>query len=196
MALREGGVEHKIRHSKKAMGKLADIKSLAQSAIVTADDIKAKFESLATKTMTKEGMTAIFDRLFPVKEDSKIETRRNNILEEILGCYESNDNDAFPEFAGTAYNLLNAITEYTDHLRGVRQTEKRGNMTESNIRAENALFGTGADFKESAFEVIYEVAQGLPYKNYITRALEKGAAERNAEIGNSSTPILDNIIDI
>ena len=63
-------------------------------------------------------MKTVLDRLFPGKKDEngKSSTRNDNILADVLRCYESNDRNQFPEQRGTAYNLLNAVTEYTDHV--------------------------------------------------------------------------------
>ena len=61
------------------------------------------------------------DKLFPQRKDEKGEkvdtTRRTNILRDILTLYDDNDGNAFPEQRGTAYNLLNSITNYVDHER-------------------------------------------------------------------------------
>jgi hypothetical protein len=99
------------------------------------------------------------DKLFPVKakedgEEAESSTRRDNVLAEILSLYESNDNNAFPEQRGTAYNLLNSITEYTDHVRQSRM----------DARAESALFGSGKALKDRAFQLIYDEAPNMPAK--------------------------------
>jgi hypothetical protein len=71
-----------------------------------------------------------------------------------LAAYEKNDGNAFPEQRGTAYNLLNAVTEYTDHTRSTR-----GN---GNGRSESAMFGSGERLKAQAVDVIVEAAGGMP----------------------------------
>jgi hypothetical protein len=110
---------------------------------------------LATRKMTRETMGSILDRLFPQSKDAtgkpQDSTRRNNILADVLRTYESNDNDAFPEQRGTAYNALNAITGYVDHSRSTR----------ANDNGESAMFGSGDRLKTQAMEVIYETAGGL-----------------------------------
>jgi len=95
------------------------------------------------------------DKLFPKKQTEDGEessTRRDNILAEILAIYDSNDGDQFPEQRGTAYNLLNAVTNYTDHVRS-----SKGDM-----RSESALFGSGDKMKTTALGLILEEAEEMP----------------------------------
>jgi hypothetical protein len=173
-------------------------KKLMQNAVTSAKELENKLTTLSYRKLDQASYTGILDRLFPIpkgKEESN-QTRRLNLLEQITNLFESNDHDAFPEFRGTAYNLLNAITEYTDHQRGVRMTESRGNMTPDQARRENSIWGTGDTLKSEALEVVYEMtmtAATRPYKSYITRALEKGEADRSNEAPRTS--ILDLILD-
>lgn len=116
--------------------------------------IEDRLNYLAGKKMNREALTSIMDRLFPKRETdgvSKETTRRTNILADVLKIYELNDGNAFPEQRGTAYNLLNAITNYTDHERSSKEDG----------RAESAMLGSGDALKTKAMEVIYEAARGL-----------------------------------
>jgi phage/plasmid-like protein (TIGR03299 family) len=205
MALNTNGKAVKIKHTKNAKDKLEQAKNILNGTTEAIKVLTERLDFLANRNVTREGMEEIMNRLFPVKEDQKVSTRRDNILQEVLSLYESNDNNTFPEFKGTAYNLLNAITEYTDHVRGVRMTSKREGMSENSVRAENAIFGSGAVEKENAFEVIYEVAQSMPYKGIYARAIERGAAMRSeyepssivdVTPSNDEPSLLDSILDL
>ena len=152
----KAGSQLRIKHTKNAHDRIAD----AHKALATLSEetrtIESKLNFLAGRKMTRDSMISVMDRLFPKSKDEKGEaqdsTRRNNILADVLSRYESNDGNAFPEQRGTAYNLLNAITEYTDHSRGSQSTK----------RAESAMFGTGERLKTQAVEVLMETASGLP----------------------------------
>lgn len=142
----------RVRHTKNAQDRLQTVHGLIAELNEQTDDVAAKMRELTTRKTTRETVTAIFDRLFPKtqrdngrEESSSI---RENNIREILARFESNDLNAFPEVRGTAYNLLNAITEYTDHYRSSRGGE----------RAQAAIFGSGDALKTKAFEMIYEVA--------------------------------------
>jgi hypothetical protein len=59
------------------------------------------------------------------------------------------------------------------------------------------VFGSGATLKENALEVLMEVSaecEHRPYKTYITRALEKGEADRAS--GAPQVSLLDSIIEL
>ena len=146
-----------IRHTKNANRRLTDARAALDAM---GDDVKRvedRLNFLAGRKLNRESVTSIFDRLFPKKMDAESgestdTTRRSNILGDILKIYELNDGNAFPEQRGTAYNLLNAITNYTDHERS----------TKADGRAESAMFGTGDALKSRAMDVIYEASKQLP----------------------------------
>jgi phage/plasmid-like protein (TIGR03299 family) len=170
MALRGGGQAIKIRHMPSAEKKLDFAKTFLSAAVKQADDVRAKLRELAERNMTKNTFTSILDRIFPVKkEEEKVNTRRDNTLAEIATLYQANDGkDGIPSIQGSAYNLLNAITQWTDHKRGVRLTDKRAGMNEESARAENALFGTGSMLKENALEIILEETEKNSRRSYST----------------------------
>jgi hypothetical protein len=126
---------------------------------------------LAGKKMTRESLTSIMDRLFPKKQNDdgvkQDTTRRNNILADVLKIYELNDANAFPEQRGTAYNLLNAITNYADHERS----------TKDDGRAESALFGSGDTLKSRALELVTVAAGQLEDKASARTFIPPTAAE-------------------
>lgn len=156
VALGKGGKDAqtrvKVKHTSDSDAKFNRVVKIMAGAIESADELKAKMTILAERMVSKESMEETFNKLFPVTSDSKVsKTRRDGMLEEIMLSYELNDNNAFPEQRGTAYNLLNAITNYTDHVRGTRMT---GGRTEIQARSESALFGSGVDLKRDALEVV------------------------------------------
>jgi phage/plasmid-like protein (TIGR03299 family) len=153
----------RIKHTRNNGDKIADAHQALAGISADVSSMEQKLNFLAGRKVTKEAMVSVLDRLFPAKKDDDGKpvdsTRRDNILTAILHNYESNDHNAFPEQRGTAYNLLNSITEHTDHERSTR----------GNGRAESALFGSGDALKSKAFEVLLETAAGLPERPTVTR---------------------------
>jgi len=158
----------RIKHTKNANARFEDAKRTMDGVVMDAKRLEAKLQMLATRRITRESLTAVMDRLFPKPADEKQNTtRRENILGDVLGLYESNDNNAFPSIRGTAYNLLNAITEYTDHYRTARITDAREGYSIEQARAENAVVGTGERLKTQALDVILAATNGAPIHSVI-----------------------------
>ena len=155
-----------IRHTKNANSRLIDARSALDSMSADVQRVEDKLNFLAGRKLTREALTSVLDRLFPKRPaaefgETRETTRRTNILADVLKIYELNDGNAFPEQRGTAYNLLNAITNYTDHERSSKEDG----------RAESAMFGSGDALKNKAMEVIYEVAGSCdPIRRYTPTA--------------------------
>lgn len=65
-------------------------------------------------------------------------------MKKVLALYEGNGKGAdLASSKGTAFGLLNAITEYVDHERRARSTDHR---------LESAWFGAGATLKQKALD--------------------------------------------
>jgi phage/plasmid-like protein (TIGR03299 family) len=157
-ALSSEGAMFRVKHTAQADARLDRAKQLMTGIVQDAATLKAKLEQLAQRKMTRESMVKVLNRLFPApKEENASTTRRENVLTDVLNLYASNDNGAFPAIAGSAYNLLNAVTEYTDHYRMARITDSRQGWSQQQARAENAVSGTGDRLKNSALAVIDEV---------------------------------------
>jgi phage/plasmid-like protein (TIGR03299 family) len=144
-----------IRHTKNAVSRLTDARAALDSIGDDVARVEDRLNFLAGRRMNREALTSIMDRLFPKAKaadgETKDTTRRTNIIADVLKLYELNDGNAYREQRGTAYNLLNAITNYTDHERGSKEDG----------RAESAMFGSGDALKSRAFDVIYESAKSL-----------------------------------
>lgn len=150
----------RVRHTKNAQVKVMEAKVALENLSVDVKGMEEKLKFLASRKVKREHVDAVMERLFPKtqkeKEGEAIEvssTRRDNILMEILSIYEKNDGDAFPEQRGTAYNLLNAVTNYVDHERASTNNGKG--------RSESALFGSGMVLKNKAMEVLIEQAGNM-----------------------------------
>lgn len=159
-ALGESGAMFRVKHTKSADQRLDRAKGMMTGVIQSAQQLESKLKGLASRKMTRESMVTILNRLFPApKEENASTTRRDNVIADVLSLYANNDGNAFPTIAGSAYNLLNAVTEYTDHVRSARLTDNRAGMTLETARAENAVMGTGDVLKSSALAIIDSVTE-------------------------------------
>lgn len=150
----------RVKHTKNALTRITDMKAQIEEIKDLAKTFEFKLNFLAERKMTREATTKILDRLFPKTKtadgEEKETTRRENIVADVLTLYEGNDGNAFPEQRGTAYNFVNAITEYTDH---VRQSKNGG-------RSVSAVLGSGDKLKSDALELVLAEAKNLPLVNF------------------------------
>lgn len=163
-ALAHAGTFARIRHTKNAMAKLDECKSIMRGVAIDAKQLGDKLNMLAERRMMRESMNAILDRLFPKPDPKQNQTRRDNLISEVLSLYESNDENKIASIRGSAYNLFNAVTQYTDHYRTARLTEdkKLAGYTLDKARAEAAMFGSGESLKTDALETILQLTADAP----------------------------------
>jgi phage/plasmid-like protein (TIGR03299 family) len=162
-ALASEGQMLKIKHTTNADEKLSRARAMMGKAVNGAKELAGKLATLAERKLTRESVATIFDRLFPKpKDETQNQTRRVNAIGDILSLFERNDDNAYPEIRGSAYNLLNAFTEYTDHQKTARVTDKRPGYTQEQARIESSMFGSGAQFKGQVLDVILEATNGAP----------------------------------
>jgi phage/plasmid-like protein (TIGR03299 family) len=179
----------RIKHTKNQANRFEMAKRTMDGVTMDAQKLREKLQLISERKVTRESLTAVFDRLFPIAEGKEEEknTRRENILGDILALYEGNDGNAFPSIRGTGYNLLNSITEYSDHYRPAKLTANRQGYTVARARAENAVVGTGDALKTKALEVILESTVGAPvvsqHKQYYA-----------AGVGTTGSSVLDSVV--
>lgn len=175
-----------IRHTKNAEMRIGEAHEVLNNLGSDVARMEDKLNFLAGRKLNREALTSIMDRLFPKRletEDGvKInQTRRENILADVMKVYELNDGNAFPEQRGSAYNLLNAVTNYTDHVRGAD-----GN------RGESALFGSGDRLKSNALEVITLAARDMDAMPVARQYMTAASSSVSAPIPDYG--ILDDIL--
>ena len=143
----------KVKHTASAEKKLEQLKTFWTGIKQNVQTLKKKLERLAEKKVDKKIFKNTMTKLFG--EDWSDSTRKQNVALEIARIFDNNDNNAFPEQKGTGYNLLNAITDHTDHYRSTRVSSS-SRYTQEQARADSSLSGAGSTLKSKALEVILE----------------------------------------
>lgn len=160
-ALSENGKELKFKHTKNAAYRKQDALRILEASKETAQSMKEKFEILAQRIVSPDVITETLGKLFKVdfskiKSADDLTKKQSEQISIVNQLFEVNDNDAFPQFRGTAYNFLNAITEYADHYKDVRGA-KDGQTSKQ--QAYSALFGSGDKLKTDAMELILDLTK-------------------------------------
>jgi phage/plasmid-like protein (TIGR03299 family) len=176
IALNEKGAEIRIPHFGDVDAKIEAAKKLMAAATDGVMRIREKFDILANRIVTKANFMAVVDKLFPETQENVaarvVGNARAERIAVVAELFASNDKNAIPAVKGTAYNLLNAVTEYTDHYSG---TDKS--------RARSAMFGAGEALKTQAVEIILE------------ETANAATIERPIYTRPAPTPMLDAIIE-
>jgi phage/plasmid-like protein (TIGR03299 family) len=85
---------------------------------------------------------------------SEAEGKDPKAFGEIIRLVEEGKGTDIPGVRGSAYGVLNAVTEYVDHVRKVRGSDYFPNEG----RFETAILGTGARMKQQAFDLCLKMA--------------------------------------
>ena len=193
LALKGNGGKNEIRikHTKNSVERMEQARKILLSGTMAAKTLQEKFQMLSQKRVTRPAMESILTKLFPVDDNGELHTKSKNNISDILSLFDFNDDNQFPAIKGSAYNLVNAITQYADKYRSARGG---GDSEEgmSNARAESALFGSGEKFKDVALDVILAASSTMPGMNvapstYIT-------VEQPAPVNDQIGGLLDDII--
>lgn len=155
MALGEKGKSAKVYHTKGANERLQDVRKMVESAHKIDNQITEKLEVLAQRKVNQEIVEEALAQCFGItsqKEQDEISDAKAKAIGTVCNLFESNDGNTFPEFRGTGYNLVNALTEYSDHYKGARSDYNR---------AKNSIFDNETvKFKNQAVEVVMELTNG------------------------------------
>ena len=117
-----------------------------EQAIVCAKRRVVKQEALQFFLDLLEPGSSVADLTNP---DASISTRKRNIIANIYELFAGAGYGASLASAnGTAWGLVNAVTQYVDHTQG----------NNVNNRFRSAQFGTGADLKTEAFSLALRLA--------------------------------------
>jgi phage/plasmid-like protein (TIGR03299 family) len=143
-----------IRHTKNAKSKVV----MARDALGIAINHYRKFEEasnyLATVSVDAQKFANYLNKVFPLSADSTKVTKEH--IEEIRGkvtyLFDAGKGNDIPEIKHTMWTAYNAVTEYADHFKTVRN-EKDGES-----RLQSIWFGGSAMLKQYAWDSALQLA--------------------------------------
>ncbi|WP_234265174.1 DUF932 domain-containing protein [Hydrogenophaga sp. NFH-34] len=114
------------------------------------DTFLGNMRALTKVKMSDNDAQGIVASILPVNPEGIDKTKESRAFRKIMDLFHGAGRGSSMEgVQGTAWGLLNAVTEYTDHHVRARSTENR---------FDSAMFGTGANLKASAESVLLELA--------------------------------------
>lgn len=149
VALSGSEQEVRIRHTRNAVEKLKEAHRLLGLTNQLYEELSAIFNRMQLRTITDKELLDYVQKLVPNNPDvEKNHARTENIREKILELHEGGAGAEWTR--GTAFGLVNAVSEFTDHLQHTGNPEKR---------LKSVWFGSGAGLKEKAFSQALELVK-------------------------------------
>lgn len=161
----------KYRHS-SALPSAKQIRLQVENAIASLDKYKELGDKLAQYRMSEQAaedflkqalftsklVEAVNDKGKTVQVMSQPSTRTANAIDQLIRDFQTTKDERGGEV--TAFTLLNTLTRFSDHTKGVKMTQDRQQRgeTETFVRFENNLFGSSNTWKNDQMSRVLELA--------------------------------------
>ncbi len=145
-----------IRHTGVISAKVSEAQRVLGLTVKYYDELSYVYNALANKDVTQVEVKSFLEKLIPDTKDGKTTTRTTNVRAEIETLYRTGKGNDLPGIKGTAWALVNGVTDYVSHDRTARGDTKE--QKDSN-RLESSWFGTGAALNTRALHLVKELAQ-------------------------------------
>lgn len=151
----------KIRHTKSAQKRIDEAHLVLESSKAYWDKLSEAYRQMVKKDMTRLDVMAFVEEMFPGKktklpsanggfvEVEQVATRTQNNREKVLDLFEGQALGSNSRISGTTYQMYQAITQYIDHERSVRNDTDRW---------EASVFGSGEAMRQKAFDKLLELS--------------------------------------
>lgn len=139
-----------IRHRGDIKGKVEEAQRVLGIATVFYSDFEKISEKFAEKKLDVKTTTDYFNQVLEIDKmkPQDVSTRSENIRGDLLSLFERGKGNDRPEIRHSLWTAYNAVTEYTDHHRTIKNVDK-----DKSLRLDSIWFGTGAKLKEKAYDV-------------------------------------------
>jgi phage/plasmid-like protein (TIGR03299 family) len=146
-----------VRHTEGASERLTEVKGLIANIATDAQNYAQLSNALAATQLTVPQIGEVIERVYHKSDTSNIHTSavKQNQARDILVLFDANDANTFKGERGTAWNLLNAFTNYADHRMNYRTSGEH--ETEDDAARRGKLFGVGEALKQRALVEIARV---------------------------------------
>ena len=142
-----------IRHIGNIKNKVEEARRVLGIAVNYYQQFETIAKQLADVKLNVEQVEAYYDSLLFKDDDDKNSTRLKNQKDDLLALFERGQGNDIPEVRHSAWTAYNAVTEFIDHYKNVK------NMgTNPTNKLKDIWFGVGAQFKDKAYNQVLELA--------------------------------------
>ena len=126
LALKKASNLVTVQHSKKMYDKLLVAQEVLLSNTKYMEELKIVAEELAVKPFSEEAFEALAYKLYPIEEEKSeiIQIRNLAQIEHLLRAYKQDD---LQNFNGTAWKVLQAVSDAESHALRFRKSNKIAN---------------------------------------------------------------------
>ena len=121
-ALKHATRQWSTRHMGNITAKLEEAKHTLGLANNYMLELNNDANRLALKSFTDAQFESAFDRVFPVDRNKDSERKIRNVMEIKEGMFNALKASDLSNFRGTAWGVINAVTDYVDHASPSRMT--------------------------------------------------------------------------
>ena len=154
LAMAFSGIDKKegitIRHTGEMKFKVAEAQRILGLAVKYYDNMSEVFNTLAEKQVTTVRVDEFLKELVPDNKDAKRNTRTDNVRNEMKRLFESGKGNTLPGVRGTAWALVNGVSDYITHnisVHGETDIQKQEN------RLKTSRFGKGQELNMRAIDL-------------------------------------------
>ena len=147
-ALREHGASRQVsvRHTRSATERVDEARRVLGLSLKYFDVFGQRCQAMSAKKLTQRMLHEYFSMVVPTPEPGRDSSQVRRIHQALAHLFEEGRGNERRQVRGTLWAAYNSVTEYVDHIRGVRKDgTPRGNW------AESALFGSGDALKQRAY---------------------------------------------
>ncbi len=135
----------RVRHSKSLLANLQNIREIVDAANAEFVATAEQYRLLAHRDINQADLRKYVKRALKLDE---ISTRTANVIERIVGLFESGRGNDLPSIRGTYWAGYNAVSEYLGYERGRSQQS----------RIDSLWFGEAAAINRHALQVALDMA--------------------------------------
>lgn len=139
-----GMESHTLRHTASVEWRIPEIAGAVASSVNRFEEVAERAKLLTRVPFTVTDMEGVAERLFPAPEESEASVRKQNLRGELIKLFSAGQGN----FGRSAWDAVNAITEWNTHHRNVR-----GSDNERAIARLRATF-MGLDQSHNGYESI------------------------------------------
>lgn len=147
-ALADEVASYTVRHTISAPDRIKDAVEAMKATLLYYDRFQAEAERLQIARYSLEQMTALTHHLMPLPREEEPKPKLLRAHETLINLFETQK--GAEGIRGTAWGAVNAVAQYADHERSVRD----GDDGAGGARLKSALFGPAAAMKSRAYQYV------------------------------------------